>query len=35
MTSFYCKLNEDHFIYLLNAFTVISKTLDIKSDIGI
>lgn len=34
MTSFYCKINEDHFLFLLNAFSVITKNLDC-SEVGI
>ncbi len=34
MASFYCKINEDHFFFLLNAFSVITKNLD-SSEIGI
>jgi hypothetical protein len=35
MTSFYCKLNEDNFLYVLNAFTVITNNVDQGSEIGI
>lgn len=35
MASFYCKINEDHFLFLLNAFSVITKNLDNNSEIGI
>jgi hypothetical protein len=28
MSSFYCKLQEDNFFFLLNAFTVITKNID-------
>lgn len=28
LKSFYCKLNEDNFFFLLNAFTVITKNID-------
>ena len=34
MTSFYCKINEDDFVFLLNAFTIITKNMD-SSEIGI
>ena len=35
MTSFYSKLNEDNFLFLLNAFSIITKNMDTNSDIGI
>ena len=35
MTSFYCKVNEDNFLFLLNAFSIITKNIDTNSDIGI
>lgn len=35
MTSFYCKVNEDNFLYILNAFTVITNNADQNSEIGI
>lgn len=35
MTSFYCKLNEDNFLYILNAFTVITNNIDQNSEIAI
>ena len=35
MASFYCKLNEDNFLYVLNAFTVITNNVDQGSEIGI
>jgi hypothetical protein len=35
MNSFYCKLSEDNFIYLLNAFTIITKKTEFNNDMGI
>jgi hypothetical protein len=35
MTSFYCKVNEDNFLFLLNSFSIITKNIDTNSDIGI
>ena len=35
MTSFYCKVSEDNFLFLLNAFSIITKNIDTNSDIGI
>jgi hypothetical protein len=35
MTSFYCKLSEDNFLFLLNAFSIITKNIDTSSDLGI
>lgn len=35
MTSFYCKVHEDNFLYILNAFTVIIKNIDQNSELGI
>jgi hypothetical protein len=35
MTSFYCKVSEDYFLYILNAFTVITNNIDQNTDIGI
>lgn len=35
MTSFYCKVHEDTFLYILNAFTVILKNIDQNNDLGI
>ena len=35
MTSFYCKVNEDNFLFLLNAFSIITKNIDTNGDIGI
>ena len=35
MASFYCKVNEDNFLFLLNSFSIITKNIDTNSDIGI
>lgn len=35
MSSFYCKVNEDNFQFLLEAFQTITKKLDPNSDVGI
>jgi hypothetical protein len=35
MTSFYCKVNEDNFLYVLNAFTVITNNIDQTAELGI
>ena len=35
MTSFYCKVNEDNFLFLFNAFSIITKNIDTNTDLGI
>jgi hypothetical protein len=35
MTSFYCKVGENNFLYILNAFTAITNNIDQNTDIGI
>lgn len=35
MSSFYCKVNDDHYLFLLNAFSVITKIIDVNNEIGI
>ena len=35
MSSFYCKIEDDDFLLILNFFTTISKNIDISADINV